>query len=77
MKTVIKITSGVLMIFMLFGCTKNFDKINEDPNYPTEVTTSSLMTAAQKGLCDDIYDEWWGGRQSMVWSEYWTQRNYT
>ena len=58
------------------GCTKNFDKINDNPNQPAEVITPTLLTAAQKGLCDDIYDEWWGGRQSMLYAQYWVQRNY-
>lgn len=77
MKTIFKITFGAFLVLFLVGCTKNFEEINTDPNFPQDVTTSSLMTAAQKGLCDDIYDAWWGGRQSMLWAQYWTQRNYT
>ncbi len=67
---------GIVAIF-IGGCTKNFDQINEDPNYPTEVTTCALFTAAQKSLMDDMMDEWWAGRQSQLYAQYWTQRNYT
>jgi len=67
---------GIVAIF-LGGCTKNFDEINDDPNYPTEVTTCALFTAAQKSLMDDMMDEWWAGRQSQLYAQYWTQRNYT
>ena len=76
MKTIIKLSLGLFLALYISGCTKNFDKINENPNLPAEVSTPTLLTAAQKGLCDNIYDEWWGGRQSMLWSQYWVQRNY-
>lgn len=78
MKTIIKLSLGMfLALFITTSCTKNFDKINENPNQPAEVSTPTLLTAGMKGLCDDIYDEWWGGRQSLLWSQYWCQRNYT
>ena len=76
MKTFIKLSLGIFLVLFMMGCTKNFDKINSNPNLPAEVTTASILTAAQKGLCDDIYDEWWGGRQSLLYAQYWCQRNY-
>jgi hypothetical protein len=76
MKTIIKLSLGLFLTLFVFGCTKNFDEINTNPNQPAEVITPTLLTAAQKGLCDDIYDEWWGGRQSMLYAQYWVQRNY-
>jgi len=77
MKTIIKLSLGVFLVLFIMGCTKNFDKINTNPNQPADVPTPYILTAAQKGLCDDIYDEWWGGRQSMLYAQYWDQRNYT
>jgi hypothetical protein len=76
MKTIIKISFGLFLVLFIVGCTKNFDEINTNPNQPAEVSTPTLLTAACKGLCDDIYDEWWGGRQSMLYAQYWVQRNY-
>jgi len=76
MKTIIKLSLGLFLALFIMGCTKNFDTINDNPNQPAEVITPTLLTAAQKGLCDDIYDEWWGGRQSMLYAQYWVQRNY-
>jgi hypothetical protein len=77
MKTIIKLVIvGVGLIF-LGACTKNFEDINTNPNQPVEVSTASLMTAAQKSLMDDMMDEWWSGRQSLLYAQYWTQRNYT
>jgi hypothetical protein len=76
MKAITKISFGLFLVVFFFGCTKNFDEINTNPNQPAEVTTATLLTAACKGMCDDIYDEWWGGRQSNLWAQYWVQRNY-
>jgi hypothetical protein len=76
MKTIIKISFVMFLVAFTMGCTKNFDEINDNPNVPSEVSTPTLLTAGMKSLCDDIYDEWWGGRQSMLWAEYWVQRNY-
>jgi hypothetical protein len=76
MKTIIKLTLGLFLALFILSCTKNFDEINTNPNQPAEVTTATLLTAASKGLCDNIYDEWWGGRQSMLYAQYWCQRNY-
>ncbi|MGE5425354.1 MAG: SusD/RagB family nutrient-binding outer membrane lipoprotein [Syntrophothermus sp.] len=77
MKTLIKLSLGMFLVLFFIGCTKNFEEINTNPNQPTEVGTPTLLTAAMKGLGDDIYDEWWGGRQSMLYAQYWSQRNYT
>ncbi len=77
MKTYIRIIFGVFLVLFIMGCTKNFDKINENPNQPSEVSTPTLFTAAMKGLSDDIYDEWWSGRQSNLYAQYWCQRTYT
>jgi hypothetical protein len=76
MKTIIKLSLGMFLVLLIASCTKNFDKINTNPNQPAKVPTPYLLTAAQKGLCDNIYDEWWGGRQSMLFAQYWCQRSY-
>jgi hypothetical protein len=67
----------VVLVVMAVGCTKEFDKINTDPNKPKEVPTVNLISTAEKSLTDDIFDEWFSGRQGLLWSQYWAQRNYT
>lgn len=66
-----------MLSLMVIGCTKDFDEINTDPNRPKEVPTINLIPSAQKTLTDDIFDEWFSGRQGLLWSQYWAQRNYT
>lgn len=79
MKTnILKYTLSLLvLVVMAVGCTKDFDEINTDPNRPKEVPTVNLISTAQKSLTDDIYDEWFSGRQGLLWSQFWAQRNYT
>lgn len=78
MKTLHKIAVVFnLPLFILAGCTKDFEEINTNPNRPIDVPSYAFMTSAQKQLCDNIFDEWWGGRQSMLWAQYWAQNNYT
>ena len=70
MKTLHKIAVVFnLPLFILAGCTKDFEEINTNPNRPIDVPSYAFMTSAQKQLCDNIFDEWWGGRQSMLWAQ--------
>jgi hypothetical protein len=78
MKAIKRIYIMALMIALLtIACTSDFEEINTDPNNPVVVQTSYLMTNAQKGLLDDIYDEWFSGRGSYLYVQYFAQRNYT
>lgn len=79
MKTLTKKIFLILGISLIFlgGCKKDFEEINTNPNSPLIVSTSSLLTAAQKSLIDDMYDEWFSGRQGLLYAQYWSQRNYT
>lgn len=79
MKTnILKYTLGLLiLVVMAVGCTKDFDEINTDPNLPKEVPTVNLIGTAERYLTDDIFDVWFSGRQGLLWSQYWAQRNYT
>lgn len=69
--------SLITLTFIFVSCTKDFDEINTDPNRSKNVPTVNLIGTAQKGLTDDIFDEWFSGRQGLLWSQYWAQRNYT
>jgi hypothetical protein len=67
----------VSLAILLAGCTKDFDEINSNPNYPETASTASLLTNTQKAFMDNTRDAWWGGRQSFIWTQYFSQRNYT
>ncbi len=80
MKTnILKYNTLVLLVLLMVvaSCTKDFDNINTDPNRPKQVPTVNLISTGQKSLTDDIYDEWFSGRQGLLWAQFWAQRNYT
>ena len=55
----------------------DLDSINEDPNNPSSVPSNMLMEGAEKWTMDNIYDNWFSGRQCLVYSQQWAQTNYT
>ncbi|GHT53333.1 hypothetical protein AGMMS49982_16050 [Bacteroidia bacterium] len=59
-----------------FAC-QDFEELNTDPNNPAEVPSNMLFSGAQKKTMDYVYDAWFSGRQCLVYSQYWGQRNYT
>lgn len=65
------------LLFLIIGCTKDFEDINTNPNEPTAVPTSFLLTNAQFTIMDNIWDEWWNGRQGLLYSQYWSQTAYS
>ncbi|MDR0865586.1 MAG: SusD/RagB family nutrient-binding outer membrane lipoprotein [Candidatus Symbiothrix sp.] len=59
-----------------FSC-QDFEELNTDPNNPSSVPSNMLFGGAQKKAMDYVYDAWFSGRQCLVYSQYWGQRNYT
>ncbi len=71
----------ILIITLVFGTLtfscRDFEEINQDPNRPADVATTTLVNGAEKKMLDYVYDNWFSGRQSLVYAQYWAQRNYT
>lgn len=76
MKTLIK-SFLILSISLTVVSCHDLEELNLDPNKPSQVSTATLMTGAEKRMMDYIYDNWFSGRQALVYSQYWAQRNYT
>ena len=66
---------AALCTLAMASCIK--EDVNKDPNNPQEVFTNNLMSGAQKWIMDNIYDNWFSGRQCLLYAQYWAQRNYT
>lgn len=78
MKTIRKIIfPALVLIVLLSGCDKNFDKINTNPNATTEASTPALLSQAIRDLGYNDFDVWYSGRQSDVLAQQFSQRNYT
>lgn len=76
MKKILILSVTLLLALGTFSC-KDLDSLNENPNEPAVVTTPNILSGAQKKMLDYIFDNWFSGRQSLVYSQYWAQRNYT
>ncbi|MDR2652886.1 MAG: SusD/RagB family nutrient-binding outer membrane lipoprotein [Prevotellaceae bacterium] len=71
-----KYVIGLVIALFPLSC-QNLEEVNTDPNNPAEVPSNMLFSGAQKKIMDYVYDVWFSGRQSLVYSQYWGQRNYT
>lgn len=65
---------GLFASVLLSSCV---DDINEDPNRPTSVPTTSLITSAEKLLVDNLRSEQASLRGSMLFVQYFSQNTYT
>ena len=68
---------SLLLALVTVSCTKDFDEINTDPNKPPKFSTPYLLTSFQEFMTDNYYDEWFGGRFSYIYAQYWSQMSYT
>jgi len=68
---------GVVLITLIVTSCEDMEKINTDPNNPQSVPSNMIFSGAQKKAMDYVYDLWFSGRQCLVYSQYWAQRNYT
>ena len=70
------ITLGVAWL-LISSCDTQFDKINTDPNRPSQVQTSGLLIQLQRQIAVNYYDSWQGLRMNGVIGQQWAQRTYT
>ncbi|WP_245542026.1 SusD/RagB family nutrient-binding outer membrane lipoprotein [Proteiniphilum acetatigenes] len=76
MSKIYKFLLLIALSFSIVSC-EDLDTLNQDPNNPEEVPSHMLMNGAQKWIMDNVYDNWFSGRQNLVYAQYWAQRNYT
>jgi len=77
MKKIIYFLLGVLILSMPIACTDSLESVNENPNDPEKVPVYSLFQYATISLVNDFSDEWFSGRQSLLYAQYLGQRNYS
>lgn len=77
-KRLLKNTVGLLALLMLsYACTDNFSSINTNPNEPSQAATPFLLTSSQKNLADNYSGEFELGYFGNLYSQYWSQNQYT
>jgi len=75
-KTVYTILLG-FAVMLISTCTADFEKINKDPNRPSAVPTSGILTQVLHNIAYNYYDSWQGLRMNGVIGQQWVQRTYT
>lgn len=78
MKTYKKILMSLgVAALTLSSCDTKFDEINTDPNRPTDVQPTGILSALQRNVAYEYYNAWNGLRMNGVTSQHWSQQNYT
>ncbi|CAN0501825.1 unnamed protein product, partial [Scytosiphon promiscuus] len=70
----------ILILSLVIGmgaCTDNFEEVNTNPNQPTVVPTSYLMTQAQRANVSWILEEGSIHEYGIHYSQMWSQTQYT
>ncbi len=65
--------SIILSIVLLLSACDNFLDINENPNYPTDVSDELLLTSAIAAVTNVHCADW--GLIGSFWSQHWAQNN--
>ncbi|QNL48634.1 SusD/RagB family nutrient-binding outer membrane lipoprotein [Olivibacter sp. SDN3] len=70
--------SCLLAIFFISACSdKKLSEINDDPNRPGSVPTPNILLSAEKQLIDNIRNEQFSLRGTMLFAQYYSQNIYT
>ena len=76
-KLILLLLSAISFSALFTSCTKDFERINDDPNNPSNVPNSFYLSGAQRGIMDNTCDIWWGGNVGNQLAQYWSSNQYT
>ncbi len=68
---------SLLILFVTFSWVACDVDYEENPNETTTPPTTALFNNSTVLLVDQMNDEWWEGRFTLVMMQYWAQNNYT
>ena len=73
------ITLSVLSVIFINSCTKDFDEINKDPNYPglEKASPDMLLTNAVESLTDRVHEIFIGHEMGSGWVQHMAKVQYT
>ena len=63
----------ILSVVLFFTSCEKFLDINENPNYPTDVSAELLLTSSQAAITNIYCADW--GLIGSFWSQHWAQNN--
>lgn len=71
------LTTWGLAALVLFVSACDLVEMNDNPNAPTEATPTTLLPRGMGLIANNTYDAFNLGRFSALYSQYWTQNQYT
>jgi hypothetical protein len=68
----------LVLLFLSPGCTKDFDKINTDPNSPTvaQAAPNMLLTQALESMTDRVHEIFLGHEMGSCWVQHMAKVQY-
>ncbi len=73
----IKIFGVVFLSLMILGsCTKGWEDLNVDPNNPTDVPGSNVLTYVERALTNTLFDVWWTANNTTTYANHITKIQY-
>lgn len=69
----------ILLAFLVvgvFGCTKDFEEVNTDPNNPTSVPAHLLLGNIVRITQNQMYSTFVGGDMGECWAQHWSKVQY-
>jgi len=76
-RNIIKFLLLAVFVGFISSCTKDFEEINTDISRTADAPTSFILTNAQFQTAEQLRDNWLNGRMGLLYSQYWSQINYT
>ena len=80
MKTLIKLSAAVLLVFVIAtSCTDNFSELNTNPNVPgiDKAAPDMLLTNAIESMTDRVYEIFLGHEMGSCWVQHMAKVQYT
>ena len=69
---------ALFSLVLLLNCTSDFEKLNTDPNNPTQVPADLLLGTIQRIYLNNLHNVLGGagGDMGAVWAQHWTKVQY-
>ena len=76
MKKIIVFSLFLSALLFSTSCDKDFEKINTDPNNPTQIESGLLVADALRNTGNVLYSTFVGGDMGSCWSQQWSKVQY-
>lgn len=76
MKKIILFGVVFFSLLILDSCTKDWEKMNIDPNNPIDVPAENILINVERNLSNTLWDVWWGGNNTCSYANHISKIQY-